>query len=303
VRLLNPEVRIETSTLCNSNCIICPRDKFTRPKMTMDNQHFEKLVEQAHDLGAKIISVFGFGESLMDRDIAWKVNCCTAHGLKTNITTNASRLNRGLAMSLLIAGLSRIQFSVHGLKGTYNKVHRGLNFSTTFRNIINFLELNKTLFNGQCETSTVINPMHGETIEEIARLWEDRVDYFEIWKPHNWTDGKDFRKVERKKKTCGRPFTGPLQINCDGKMMVCCFDYNAKLTVGCTRRNKIEDIVKGDQYNAIRERHSSGDLKGLVCEKCDQLNEYPESPLLYSTRDPECLINRTNALKFEVKED
>jgi len=302
LKLINSEVRIENSSLCNAKCTICPRKSFARPKMTMDNLSFAKLVNQAHGLGAELISIFGYGEPLMDEDVAWKTSYVTNLEMDTFITTNAALLNTDMAYDLLKAGLTHIRFSVHGTFENYEKVHKGLKFNVVIRNIFNFIKVNEVVFDKQCEVSVTVIPMHGETVDEIRKFWDGKVDYLEIWEPHNFTQGKTFRKKNRGLKSCNRPHSGPVQINSDGTMMVCCFDYNGELTVGCTNVDSIEDILKGEAYNTIREKHWEGDLSGLICEGCDQLNVESESPLLYSSRDPECKIGKTSSTKFELKE-
>ena len=42
----NNEIRCETSTLCNYNCSICPREKLTRPKMQMSFYVYVKLLDK-----------------------------------------------------------------------------------------------------------------------------------------------------------------------------------------------------------------------------------------------------------------
>ena len=83
--------------------------------------------------------------------------------------------------------------------------------------------------------------------------------------------------------------------------MVCCFDFNAKLTVGDTRKNTIEEILKGKEFSEIRNKHADGNLTGLICETCDQLNE-DDDPLLYSSRDPDKQIGTTSSTKFKIGE-
>lgn len=166
---------------------------------------------------------------------------------------------------------------------------------------MNFLAMSR----GACKTNVSVIPMNGETVEEIRDFWEFQVDYLEIWRPHSWAGAKDYRIPTRKKNTCGRPFSGPVQINSDGNMMVCCFDFNGMMTVGNTYENTIEEILKGKEFERIREKHRSGDLSGLPCEHCDQLNEYTEEdyPLLYSNRDVNKEINVTSSTKFKLMEN
>lgn len=287
--LLNPELRIENTNLCNAKCVICPREKMTRKLEVMPTEHFENLVKQACSLGTEMISIFGYGEPLMDSEIVDKLKL--ARNFTTFITTNASLLTTDLSIKLLNAGLNKIRFSVHGWDKNYEKVH-GLNYETTKHNIENFVRINKN-----CHVSYSVIPMFGESVEEIKDMYQGCE--LEIWKPHNWTDGRAFRGARQRKLTCGRPFNGPVQINADGKIMVCCFDYDGKMIVGDTYKDSIEDIVKGDRFNAIREAHREGNLKGLPCETCDQLN-IGDNPLLYSTIEQG--IGKTSSIKFKLRE-
>jgi hypothetical protein len=276
-------------------CIICPREKLKRPKKTMENDHFFDLVCQSKEMGAKTISPFGYGEPLIDPKIAEKIGYCSDLGLETFITTNGSLLTKRAGRRILEAGLSHIRFSVHGFENNYESIHRGLNWRKVSRNILDFL-----MMRGDCKASVSVIPMHGETVDEIRNFWEPMVDWLEIWKPHNWTNGRDYRQVLSTKTTCGRPKSGPVQIQSDGKMIVCCFDYNGVLEVGDTNINTIGYILRGDKFNAIRKKHKKGDLDGLICKTCDQLNEYKESPLLYSSRDNSREVGYTSSIKFKL---
>ena len=299
MKLINSEVRIENTNMCNAHCSFCPREKLTRPRAVMKASHFKKLVDEAKALGAETITIFGYGEPLMDKKLPEKVQYCTDQGLDTFVTTNASLLFADEAYDLLNAGLSHIRFSVHGFYGEYNKIHKGLDYSLVIRNIFNFLAINKGF---KCKVSVIVIPQDIMKIKEIREFWEPYCTWLEIWQPHNWTDGRSYRKLNRKKKTCNRPLNGPVQINADGKMMVCCFDFNATLTVGDTYKNTIEEILKGDEFNLIRKKHESGNLEGLICEKCDQLNIEEENPLLYSSRDKDREINKTSSTKFKLED-
>jgi organic radical activating enzyme len=301
MQLVNPEVRIENSSHCNARCKICPRETMTRPRMTMDTDTFFNLVDEAQDLGAKTISVFGYGEPLMDPELAQKVDYCTRMGLGTFITTNASMLDPVRSQALFDAGLKHIRFSVHGLcDEDYENVHQGLSFQDTMRNISRFMEMNSLRNGNGCQVSVShIITKRSQNIEDIKKAWLG-VDFLEIWRPHNWAGGRAaYRMLHQTKKTCGRPENGPIQINADGKVMVCCFDYDGKLTVGDTNTHSLEAIIKGDAFNRIREKHRSGDLSGLVCESCDQLNE-GDNPLLYSSRDPKRRTGMTSSMKFNI---
>ena len=301
-QLNNPEVRIENTNLCNSSCVICPRKEMTRKKATMPNRHFNYLVDQAKKLGAESISVFGFGEPLMDKGIINKVAYCTQKGLDTFITTNASLLNTEMQSLLLKAGLKKIRFSVHGVYNNYEKIHRNLKFADTLRNIQNFIAKNKTRFGGACKTAVSVIPMNGEEVGEIVKFWGNAVDELEIWKPHGWGGAIGYRNITKgRKKTCGRHTRGPVQIQADGDVIPCCFLTNAEVVLGNTYKNTLEQIIKGEKYKEFRDCHENGQLGQLPCATCDQLN-IGDSPLLYSTVDKACSIGRTSSTKFNLED-
>jgi sulfatase maturation enzyme AslB (radical SAM superfamily) len=266
----------------------------------MPNGHFDYLIDQAKELGADTISIFGYGEPLLDKGIVNKIAYCTRKGLQTFITTNGSLLNTNMTTWLLNAGLSKIRLSIHGVYDDYENVHKGLKFAPVMRNIQNFIAKNDVRFGHQCRTAMSVIPMHGESVEYIREVWEGAFDELEIWKPHNWTDGREYRKrTKERMKTCGRPHRGPVQINADGKMMVCCFDYDAKMTVGDTYKTTIEKILKGHKFWVVRQNHQYGTLSKLPCSTCDQLF-VGDNPLLYSNVDETCSTGKTSSTKFNL---
>lgn len=294
-KLINDEVRIETTNRCNIHCITCPRDQMTRPKKTMPYNHFCDLVTQSYELGAETISPFGYGEPLMDKGIGKKIEFCSRMGLKTFITTNAGLLTLDKTRELLDSGLSHIRFSAHGIYNNYEKVHRGLKFADFSRNVFNFLKVKRDM---PIITDVIAIPMHNETIDEILSFWGTLVDEICIWEPHGWGGKKQYRKSSVKIPTCGRPQRGPVQIQSDGTVIPCCFLTDSEIILGNTYEDSIADILRGEKYQELIGKHTSGNLKGLVCQYCDQRLVLDHSPLLYSSNGNG--INQTSSTKFNL---
>jgi len=297
MKLLNPEVRIETTNHCNGGCITCPRDQMTRQRVTMDYSHFCNLVLEAYELGATHISPFGYGEPLMDGGLAKKIEYCSDLGMETFITTNAALLTLDRTRELLDAGLSHIRFSAHGIFDNYEKVH-GLDWDTFERNVFNFIKVRRDL---PCKADVTVIPMNGESVEDILHFWEGKVDDIEIWRPHGWGGKLQFRKSKEKIPTCGRPQRGPVQIQSDGTVIPCCFLMNSEIVLGNTYKDSIANILKGEKFRRLRRKHQAGNLKGLVCMYCDQRLVLEESPLLYSSIEKG--INKTSSCKFNLLEE
>jgi hypothetical protein len=300
-RLINPEARIETTNECNTHCITCPREKMTRPKCTMTFGRFCDLVDEVVDLGCTFISPFGYGEPLMDPGIEGKIRYASKRVPQVFLTTNAGLLTKTRATELIESGLTSIRFSVHAICAPhYMKVHH-LDYGLVTENIDTFLKLNDDQ-GSPVTTSVSVIPMNDELLDAIRARWEPKVDYLEVWRPHNWCDGRGYRRPQRFKKSCGRPLGGPLQILADGRMTVCCFDYDGKMAVGDTNEETVIKILGGYKMERIRQQHRAGKLNGLPCFDCDQLNEYDEtdSPLIYSNREQG--IGKTSSTKTVLPE-
>ncbi len=299
-KLINKEARIENTNLCNAHCVMCPREKMTRPKVTMRWKTFCDVVCQCVDLGVETASVFGYGEPLLDNNLGMKIGYCSEKGLNTWITTNGSLLSQNIGFDLINNGLKNIRFSVHATSFyNYKKIHRGLDWLTVFGNIGNFLKINNKMGHPVTTHMTVI-PMNSEPIPVIRKMWEEYVDFLEIWKPHNWGIKKDYRNISPKKKSCGRPFSGPIQIQSDGNVIPCCFLMNGEIVLGNVNDSPLIDILNGEKYEDLRQMHKTGKYKNVPCETCDQRNI--DQSLLYSNRDPSLTVGKTSTTKFNVEE-
>ena len=67
------ELRIEISTKCNYDCVMCPRTSFSRQKATMSTELFNHILEKTYKEIKQINSITfsGFGEFATDSE--WKI--------------------------------------------------------------------------------------------------------------------------------------------------------------------------------------------------------------------------------------
>lgn len=298
------EARIETINSCNAHCTICPREKLGRPTVNMPLARVSVLLSQMENLGITKVGMFGYGEPLLDWRLPSKINAAGKRGMFTTITSNGSMLDYNKANLLLKSRLNHIRFSVHGLnKRDYEDTQRGLKWNDVIPKIFHFIWMNHNFYAHKCRVEVSVIPMHGERVEDIVSFWEPFVDGLEIWRPHNWGGARNYRKVIRKRNTCGRPENGPLQIQSNGYVIPCCFLTNGEVILGNTYEKRLIDILNDEPYQKLREAHRTGNLEGYPCEHCDQLNEYSEEdyPLLYSTVDPLKRIGVTSITKTKVE--
>lgn len=283
---------------------MCPREKMDRLEGVMNAKLFKKIVDEAKSLGTKNIFLGGFGEPLTDPMIVDRVRYVKQQGMYCNFISNGSLWNKDITVQLIEAGLDEVRFSFYGQdKQTYEIVHRGLNYDITHNNIRNVIETRNRL--GRKKPVVLVYFLtldnNQKQVEAFREEWETLADFIEIWRPHNFGDGRDYRNRQevRKKESCGRPKRGPVQFQYDGTIIPCCYDYGGKMILGDINNNTIPEILRGEKYDALRRDHESGDFSAApYCNECDQLLEHSDA-LVYTNRhnlpaDQAVLLSNSN---------
>jgi len=293
------EARIEISTLCNYSCVFCPYNNgFNRKKEIMTNQLFFKIIDKLKQQipQINIITLSGMGEIFIDADILDKIKYCKDNGYIVNLLTNGSFLTKKIINELDIINIDSIRISLH----TLNENHYRQITNNKLGDIINIIEYIYKNTNLKLIISSDIININEFDIEELIQTYSKFV-HIEIWKPHNWVNWGSYRIGEKKEKTCGRPFNGPLQIQVDGTINMCCFDYNGKLTIGDFKTQTINEIFNSKMYLKIKSFHE-GNKKNIICSSCDQLFVKNKSILIYSNKNIEDRINKTSTNYDKISE-
>ena len=292
-KLLHPEVRYEVTDHCNASCIMCPRDEHEhgRDHGIMDQDKYEKSIDEVVALGAKQVVLQGFGEPMLDKNLEAKIIYAKNKGLSTYTITNGSALTSNRSKKLLEAGLDEIRISFYGMsKDTYNTVMQGLDFEKTRDALLKFIKLrNDNNFKTKIQISYLTLPENEKDEQNFREFWEPLVDAIEIWRPHNYGDGRDYRDRNAKvgmevKTSCGRPESGPLQIQWNGEIVPCCYDYNNKIVLGNGFEQPVLEILNEKKYRLLRYAHAVGLFNIFpYCDQCDQLLPHSDA-LVYSNR-------------------
>ena len=290
--LRHPEVRYEVTDHCNAECIMCPRDmhKLGRPHGIMNLERYKQSIDEVTDLGCKQVVLTGFGEPMVDKTLERKVAYANSKGLRTYIISNASLLTPERSARLITAGLDELRLSFYGMKKeSYETVMVGLTFETTMQNMASFFETREALGSKRprLEVSWLVLPENEDDTELFQEYWEPRADAIEIWKPHNFGDGRDYRQRYEEismKTTCGRPENGPLQIQWDGEVVPCCYDYNNQIVLGNAFQQPVLEILNNEKYRLLRMAHSEKKFNLFpYCDQCDQLLPHTDA-LIYTNR-------------------
>ncbi len=287
------DMRFEGTTKCNYNCVICPHDKLTRKKETMSLELFRELFDKiiAETDQYDTLTFSGMGEPLLDETLDGKIAYVKKRqkDMQILILTNGSLLTPERFLQLERLGVTWIRVSFYGNDPeSYSRVH-GVRDKAMFQKVRdNSVEISRLKTTTKLLlTFNVVEGTNDGCVKDWIEYWKDTADLIEVWRPHNWVDGRNYRKIQKKKlKTCGRLFKGPLQIQVDGTVNMCCFDFDGKLTLGDLKTQSLKEIFSSAAYKKIVECDKTGNFKGsnLICEHCDQRNSIKDDAIVYNSK-------------------
>ena len=294
------EVRIEVSTVCNAACVFCPHKDMTRKKCIMSFEDFKFYLEKVLDENENIkeITFSGFGEIFLDRNILKKIEYAAVKGLVIHLLTNGFYLTQDKIDKIYEIGIKDIRISLHTADAkNYNKImgyyFLGDSSYSLIRSSLSYLMRRKPKNTDIIVTADIVEE-NKDDVEDLIKAFKDEC-YLEIWKPHNWVYGKKYREGKDELKTCGRPFNGPIEIQNNGDVVMCCFDYDGRMVLGNLKEQSLKEIYLGSVFKQILKHHKAGTCEGseLICSGCDQLNK-KKDVLIYSNRGAEERVGKTS---------
>jgi len=283
------EIRIEPATICNYRCAMCKVQDMSRKQSTMSLDYFKFLIDKIRQETDqyKTITLAGIGEPLLNAHLEPMTEYATGLGFRVLLVTNGSMLSWLRFRDLQSAGLYSVRVSFHGATPEGYCALHGVDKSQYYRTLGNVMAASDQ--RTTCRlllTWAQVEGVNNDESETWIKKWEGHVDLMEIWRAHNWAGAFNFRKEQDiKMRTCGRLDRGPLQIQVDGRLTTCCFDYDGVLAFGDLNTQTLSEIFESEKFRAMKDCHDSGDYKnsGLICEHCDQRNADKSDVLIYSS--------------------
>lgn len=296
---------IEVNGACNFDCTMCPQDKRTGGRhkgflAKMNLLDFEDNIRDCAQHGLRVVNLDGSGEATLNRALPEYIKIVKKYGAKSVIFSNGFRMQGQFMKDCVDAGLDFFRFSFIGsTPEKYDEwMHntRGSNYHLIKQNIKEMVDYVKAT-----ESDCVVETYHlitdnnniEEELEEYKSLVEELGVKTEIWKMHNWSGAYDIGDNARTGdiKTCGRPFSPDVVIRAGGldgnrgAVHPCCqvLGRDEEAVLGHTSANTIEEIIRGEEYSALRESHRTGDYPDY-CRDCDFLLDDPDV-LVYTNHD------------------
>jgi MoaA/NifB/PqqE/SkfB family radical SAM enzyme len=307
-------VHIECTNRCPARCVMCPMDIMKREPGVMEFEFFERLVREVSRYPeVEELHMHGFGEPTLDKQLPRKVALAKKLGIQyTYIVTTGSLLTKETAKNLILAGLDGMKFSFYGMSAkTYEATHRRLKFDKVVRNIETFFNIRDQLkaSNPQVRFQFAREVAPPEEFEAFVNHWRpymdaDRGDVFYDTGLHNWGGAKAYNEQRDRNEIprCRWPFRD-MQILWNGKVVPCCYDYDATVILGDVRNSTIEEVWFGQAYESFRQIWRDKNVASIpICAKCDEPFGFFQAHEIERSLQPEPrdVLSRTGMLKDKI---
>jgi len=253
---------IEPTNTCNLRCTFCfVTEGMTREGGFMEFDLFKKIIDDSPDL--EHLCMHNWGEPLLHKDIFRMIEYAKNKGVNYVVmNTNGTLLTNKMIDQIVDSKLDIIRFSIDGSAETFKRV-RGVELQNIEQNI-NKLKKVKEKRRPKLKMGvvfTVEEDTEGDA-EDYITHWEKIVDHVRL-QPKLITSPRT--------EVCPEPFGkdyGKLVVLWDGRVIPCCVDYNANLTIGSVQNDTIQNLWKNEKMDLLRKQH----LKGHFPEYCAKWN-------------------------------
>ena len=285
---------IQTTSLCNGNCIFCPykdiKDLF--PKKIMDIDLYAKIIDECSNYKhIERIILYMNNEPLTDPHLIERINYAKEKipWANVHILTNGSLLSEKLSQDLINSKLDWIGFSLHGVRKETIEKAMGLPYELTFRRVSRFIErakLKKSIEDYIMVTFLKHKYLSLEEKDETIKYWQnkgiERISYFDgpVSRAGNVKNSPQVKHT--KIRGCNSIWWDEMvHIVEDGKVILCCMDWRREVILGNVRKQSIYEIWNGENYQDIRkmvsgEQDSPDDF---ICKRCEEAITCEENKL------------------------
>lgn len=279
-------LQIETiNGICTAKCSMCTIKKWSRKRLIMSDETFEKILKKFHPYKEKIdfLSLFFCGEPLLDKTICNKIKIAKELEFSgIGFSTNATELKKEISENIIKAGLDTIIFSIDGIdKQTHENIRVDTNFDCVVTNVKNFIKIRNEI-NGN--TRIIIRFIRQESNKEqwptFLKNWalllnKDIGDDILKFDVHNWGgeleeyDKKDSNKKLLEKELICHDIFEKMVIYTNGNVGLCCIDANGFYDIGNVIDNDPIEIYNSQIFKHHRNLMKEGKISELEhCRNC-----------------------------------
>lgn len=276
---------IEINNTCNIDCLMCKTSLSTRKKGKMPDEIFLKVLERMKNLGIRSVELHTIGDPLANPNLPFILSSLRKFDISTALTTNGLLLKRHrdtlISHSDVIKGIT---FSIDGgSQTTYERIRFGGKWKDLIEAVGIARESIRPIIN--VRTMTVVSKDNLHEIGKIITTFRDLVT--DVSRDMDFgllnslsPDVSYFNTMNlfpsQTKKNIGCKYVSgsSLYILIDGRISVCCRDYDGSLVVGSLAEHSFEEVASSKLLQKLQHAHSGGNVSEYrLCDTCYVVNE------------------------------
>lgn len=287
-----PILGIETTNICNADCVFCGYQYMERPKIIMDWDLYCKVIADYKACGGRTVGLaVTVGDPLLDPRLLDRIAWGRSQGMRGfGFYTNAILLHKIDLTALLTSGLTGMHFSIAGFdRETYRRTYRVDIYERVIDNICRTAERNRSLGRPVELSVAVRSPL---PIRQLIRTPDYRrlkaldLPVTFAMRYDNWSGlirqqdllgGMRLRPVPRKRQPCSMLWFGAT-VHADGGFTVCgCrdLDGSSELTLGNLRQHSLYEL-----WTSARLQHLRRDFTTRTPDICVDCSQYSPVSIL-----------------------
>jgi radical SAM protein with 4Fe4S-binding SPASM domain len=285
---------IEPTTSCNLRCPECPSGlrSFTRPTGMLDFNTFKKIIDELYGY-LMYLTLYFQGEPFLHPGFFDLIRYASDRKIYTATSTNAHFLNEENAVRTIESGLNRLIISLDGTdQASYEKYRIGGDLEKVIDGIKNIMHARKNSgkrnpyiilqfivfkhnINRIDEVKKLAAKLGADKLElKTAQVYDfekgsDLIPKSEIYSRYQMIDNAEYHIKSEYLNKCRKMWQGCV-MTWDGNIVPCCFDKDAKYTMGNIRDRSFNEIWNGERYLDFRSRLFENRKEIDICRNCTE---------------------------------
>lgn len=272
---------IEINNTCNIDCLMCKTSLSTRKKGMMPKELLELSVAKIVELGGRNVELHTIGDPLANPRLGDVLAVLRSRSVRTGLLTNGLLLGRYVdVLAEYVDVCSVLSVSIDGAtKQTYERIRAGGNWEQ----LLAQLELAREKLVPKGYRLRVAICVSRDNVGEIGQ-WVERFrpyvkrpyfdmlfgivnslspdnEYFEatnLFPAHTYVNAP-----------CSQVSQPVGHTLIDGRVTVCCRDYDGSLVIGDVQQDSLAAIFKSKAMKAMQDAHAARDLSAYpLCATC-----------------------------------
>ena len=275
----NYNIIIETTNFCNAKCIMCPHSTMKRPQKIMNNDIFNKIIDQIEKekINPSAFILNGFGEPLVDPHLINRIKIIKNKfpNSKVKFYSNLNLANNKIIKELVVSGLDEINISFNGYNPKNYETVMKISYQKTLNNLNKLIQLKKeTDSNIQIRISMTLVKQNEKSSQKFIKKWSSQVNSVSVNKAHSYNNS--VKNINNKFKINFQKITFPckyiwdtITFDVNGEIVLCCLDYESQYNFGNINSQSILKSYYSQKFNLIREQHLKSQSKNIkICQHC-----------------------------------